>query len=64
MDGMKIKLVLVGPAKVGKTRLANYLADFEENPNFETYNPTVRCNRRLPLCSCGRDRARTRPAGA
>jgi GTPase SAR1 family protein len=42
MDDMKIKLVLVGPAKVGKTRITNYLAEFEETPNFETYNPTVR----------------------
>ena len=42
MDSMKIKLVLIGPAKVGKSRIANYLAEFEENPNFETYNPTVR----------------------
>lgn len=56
MDDMKIKLVLVGPAKVGKTRVANYLAEFEENPNFETYNPTVRRNRRVS-CAAARPRA-------
>jgi len=52
---MKLKLVLVGPSKVGKTRIANYLAEFEESPNYETYNPTV--SRSVPHRTASRGHA-------
>ena len=48
---VKLKLVLVGPSKVGKTRIANYLAEFEENPNYESYNPTVSRTANTHLCT-------------
>ena len=40
-DKQSLRFLLLGPAKSGKTRIANYLADFEKNPNLETYNPTM-----------------------
>jgi len=41
MDTLKVKLVTMGPQRCGKTRVANYLAQFDETPNLETYNATA-----------------------
>lgn len=38
----KCKILIVGPARCGKTRVGNYLAEFfNDSPDFEKYNPTV-----------------------
>lgn len=34
------KVLVIGPQKCGKTRLANFLTDHESAPNFEVYAPT------------------------
>jgi len=41
MADPKAKIIVVGPVQAGKTRLANQVADFESEPNFETYSPTA-----------------------
>ena len=38
---MAAKVLIIGPQRCGKTRIANFLADFETAPNFEAYNPTA-----------------------
>jgi len=38
---MAAKVLVIGPQRCGKTRIANFLSDFETAPNFESYNPTV-----------------------
>mmetsp|Transcript_13193 Transcript_13193/g.28084 ORF Transcript_13193/g.28084 Transcript_13193/m.28084 type:complete len:197 (-) Transcript_13193:344-934(-) len=40
MDTLKLKLVTMGPQRCGKTRVANYVAQFDETPNLDVYNPT------------------------
>tara|TARA_B110001452_G_scaffold182222_1_gene153062 strand:- start:2087 stop:2329 length:243 start_codon:yes stop_codon:yes gene_type:complete len=34
------KVLVIGPQKCGKTRLANFLTDYESAPNFDVYAPT------------------------
>merc|ERR1712151_650284 len=36
-----VKVLIIGPQRCGKTRISNFLADFDESPNFETYNATA-----------------------
>jgi len=43
MDTLKSKILVVGPKRCGKTRVANFLARHEEKPNFEVYKPTKGC---------------------
>ena len=38
--GMAAKVLIIGPQRCGKTRIANCLSDFEASPNFEQYNQT------------------------
>ena len=44
-----MKVLLVGPQKVGKSRVANYMADMnksnleEDDPNSDQYMPTAGC---------------------
>ena len=40
-ESLRVKVLVVGPAKCGKTRVANYLSDFGENPDLEKYVPTA-----------------------
>ena len=37
---MAAKVLIIGPQRCGKTRIANCLSDFEASPNFEQYNQT------------------------
>ena len=39
--GMAAKILIIGPQRCGKTRIANCLSDFEASPNFEQYNQTA-----------------------
>lgn len=41
MDKQRGKILVLGPKRCGKTRIANFLSGFEENPNFEVYKPTA-----------------------
>jgi len=41
MSESKLKILVLGPARCGKTRLSNYLFGAEENANFDNYNPTA-----------------------
>ncbi|KAG8461215.1 hypothetical protein KFE25_002404 [Diacronema lutheri] len=41
MADPKAKIIVVGPIKSGKTRLVNQIADFESEPNLESYVPTA-----------------------
>mmetsp|Transcript_11762 Transcript_11762/g.34835 ORF Transcript_11762/g.34835 Transcript_11762/m.34835 type:complete len:194 (+) Transcript_11762:71-652(+) len=41
MAEAKAKVIVVGPVNAGKTRLANQIANFESEPNFDTYSPTA-----------------------
>mmetsp|Transcript_24379 Transcript_24379/g.62884 ORF Transcript_24379/g.62884 Transcript_24379/m.62884 type:complete len:201 (+) Transcript_24379:71-673(+) len=41
MADPRAKVIVVGPSKAGKTRLANQIADFESEPNLESYTPTA-----------------------
>jgi len=41
MDKQRGKVLVLGPKRCGKTRIANFLSRFEENPNFEVYKPTA-----------------------
>jgi len=41
MDKQKGKVLVIGPKRCGKTRIANCLSGFEESPNFEVYKPTA-----------------------
>ena len=38
---MAAKVLIIGPQRCGKTRIANCLSDFEASPNFEQYNQTA-----------------------
>ena len=38
---MVAKILVIGPQRCGKTRVANYLADFDTAPSFEAYHPTA-----------------------
>ena len=38
---MAAKILIIGPQRCGKTRIANCLSDFEASPNFEQYNQTA-----------------------
>ena len=38
---MAAKILIIGPQRCGKTRIANCLSDFETSPNFEQYNQTA-----------------------
>lgn len=40
MDSIRVKVLVMGPKRCGKTRIANFLAKHEEAPNFEVYKPT------------------------
>lgn len=43
---MKLSVFVIGPSKVGKTVIANYLADLSESLNYTDYHPTqgeIRC---------------------
>ena len=35
------KVIVLGPKRCGKTRIANLLSGFEESSNFEVYKPTA-----------------------
>jgi len=37
----KVKVLVIGPQRCGKTRIANFISDFDESPNFEIYNATA-----------------------
>ena len=41
MDKQRGKVLVLGPKRCGKTRIANFLSGFEEAPNFEVYKPTA-----------------------
>ena len=41
MDKQRGKVLVLGPKRCGKTRIANFLSGFEESPNFEVYKPTA-----------------------
>jgi len=41
MDKQRGKVLVLGPKRCGKTRIANFLSGFEESPNFELYKPTA-----------------------
>jgi len=43
MDVVRCKVLVIGPKRCGKSRVANFLARHEENPNFEVYKPTKGC---------------------
>ena len=38
---LKGKILVLGPKRCGKTRIANFLSGFDENPNFDVYKPTA-----------------------
>lgn len=40
MDSIRVKVLVIGPKRCGKSRIANFLAKHEEAPNFEVYKPT------------------------
>jgi len=40
---VRCKVLVIGPKRCGKSRVANFLARHEENPNFEVYKPTKGC---------------------
>lgn len=40
MDNIRGKILVLGPKRCGKTRVANFLSGHEESPNFETYKAT------------------------
>ena len=39
-DAVKGKVLVMGPKRCGKTRIANFLAKHDETPNFAVYTPT------------------------
>ena len=39
-DSVKAKVLVMGPKRCGKTRIANFLAKHDETPNFAVYEPT------------------------
>jgi len=39
-DTIKAKVLVMGPKRCGKTRIANFLAKHDEAPNFGSYTPT------------------------
>jgi len=40
MDQVRAKVLVIGPKRCGKTRVADFLAGSSLAPNFEVYNPT------------------------
>ena len=52
-ESLRVKVLVVGPAKCGKTRVANYLSDFGENPDLEKYVPTAGKSRARALAPNG-----------
>ena len=40
MDLVRSKVLVMGPKRCGKTRIANFLAKHDEAPNFAAYTPT------------------------
>jgi len=43
MDVVRCKVLVIGPKRCGKSRVANFLSRHEESPNFEVYKPTKGC---------------------
>jgi hypothetical protein len=43
MDACRAKVLVMGPRRCGKTRVANFLAAHDESPNFQVYQPTKGC---------------------
>ena len=39
-DSVRCKVLVMGPKRCGKTRIANFLASHDEAPNFAAYTPT------------------------
>ena len=39
-DAVRTKVLVIGPKRCGKTRIANFLAKHDEAPNFQVYAPT------------------------
>jgi len=40
MDTARCKVLVIGPKRCGKTRIADFLSNHTEAPNFEVYKPT------------------------
>ena len=40
MDSARAKVLVIGPKRCGKTRIADFLAGHMDAPNFEVYKPT------------------------
>ena len=40
MDRVRAKVLVMGPKRCGKTRIANFLAQQDAQPNFQNYNAT------------------------
>jgi hypothetical protein len=41
MGDLRAKVLVVGPARCGKTRIGNQLSEYDENPDYEKYSPTA-----------------------
>ena len=41
MGDHRAKVLVVGPARCGKSRIGNHLSEYDESPDYEKYNPTA-----------------------